>query len=136
MSLSKSTIKMSLIVLLTAACCLANAAQVGSIHTTTIQKSSCFNLQVSTKVGNINPNTGKCDYTAETTQRGSDECTFELNGPSLKASLNGNVYTCAATRTVSGNGFGEALDEFKLTSDASGNYISTDPILGNTTLKK
>ena len=133
MSLSKSTIKMSLIVLLAAACGLANAANIGPIHTTQLDK-NCFNMKVSTKVGYLN-NDGKCDYKEETTAYGSDECTYSLNGPSLKAAK-GTGYTCAATHTVSGNDFGEALDEFNLTSDAQGNYVSTSPSSGSITLKK
>ncbi|GEM_PF-4440896 len=98
--------------------------------------SCCAFFNISTQVGHIQD--GKCHFEAETQSTQTSICDvrdgiFTLDGGRLKQ-LIGSGWECAATH-LTASIFGSTSDEFKLISDGSGNYVNSDPAMGNVSLK-
>jgi hypothetical protein len=100
------------------------------IHTVTILTESCGVVQISTKVGHLNPH-GCCQYERKTKPHEFDPCgPAYLDGNRL-TELVGPGFNCAATHLdVWGRDSYVYEDTYELKSDENGNYIGTSPESG------
>jgi len=127
----------------TIACASEYAIKQNSIHTVILKKdfTHCLSIYLSTKVGHLD--NGVCHYEKETdrTENNILFCdsgmSISLNGDQLKT-LVGSGYQCAATRLsdMYADPYSKtyALDEFLLISDNTGNYVMTQPAVGEATV--
>src|SRR6185437_11313117 len=104
-------------------------SSVHAIHKVNIMSSRCDNIMLSTKVGKLN-NTLHCAYQKETTPRPYHFCgPLYLDGDRLEE-LVGQGYDCAASHARATLTQKEGFDEYRLSHNSDGHYVTTVPFEG------
>ena len=96
----------------------------------------CGQFYISTLYGHLV--NGTCQYQGETPKEQTSICevsgnTFTLDGQELKSIIGGG-YNCGATHITDTPFPVDSSDPFNLVSDASGNYVATNPGAGEVSI--